>query len=186
MAENTEAGLSGFVRPEFPPTPLSNRELAALGFVSICEARARSSLVWSLKALEGRRMRDLPRLQRVPMMVLVKRISAQCDQLNANGRLCLGEIEEIVEAAQQLRHRVIHGVWALGKDEGTVLFDMATHKGFDGDQLEAAVIANSMLSAAAHGLLMEVAEQICSGYINAAPNEFGGASIRLNNQIVHF
>ncbi|MCB2086903.1 MAG: hypothetical protein H6920_10275 [Sphingomonadaceae bacterium] len=171
-------------RPDLPPFPLADQELAKIGWIAICEARSRAMLLECWKAANGAPLADMRKLERKPLEVLADMIDA--DKLPKPCLLPLEKVREIVRDASDTRHRLIHGIWGENPDVGVVVFDRKTRKAFDAEELENGLRLMYALAERCHGLTVSIALAIERGEVVPHSFEDGCARMKTYEGSIHF
>lgn len=173
--------------PEGGHIALSDDGLARIGYAAVTEALAKSTAAAALRALERLTEQQWISLERVQFKQITERIKQASEGLDEELTRRVSELMQAREREQQLRHIVVHAVWAEGADADgqpdVIGYDYGRERLITAKEIEEAVAGCAALRLAASSVAMRIAELIEQGII---PERTAGrgVSIRTRNRLV--
>lgn len=175
-------------RPEFPPIPLPDKDLAKIGFVAVCDSRTRHALADVWKALAFADLTSRHRIERKPanaMLILIRKLAIKFSE-EAELFSYLEELDSLIESSTSVRRRIVHGIWGQSEGVGTMVYDVRQGAAFPSQLLDSGVLLASECANVAHRVQLHVARMIADGRLKVHPPETGSAKMRVGEEWVSF
>ena len=164
---------------------LSDRQLAQVGLIALLEARAKTTALGSLKALEGLSTTQWLALDKIQFKQIVDRLLTAAEAKAAELIPHVQRLETLRSTAQDLRHMIVHGMWAIGPDGGPTAYDQRRHRLLNIEDINNALEKCNELASISHALMYRVAHLVEAGRLPEGSFDEPGPSISTGSRLVH-
>lgn len=171
-------------RPSFPIISLSDGQLASIGYVTVCEARALSSISLVLKALTATPHDEWSKDRRQFDQLMAALAEKVCRFPSLDDKF--RPLNEVFCALRESRNFVVHSNWGEDADGNAAGYCYRRETKSDENTIKTAVDDSATLAKMAYELAFETALLIENKAIIPANEEGPGVSIMVNSRNVRF
>jgi hypothetical protein len=174
-----------------PPTGweigLSDRTLAKIGFLAMCDEQARQITLACLKSVKGLSADEWRAEQSRKFFQITKDLLRLTPSLDSELNRRVDRLERKRLVAQDLRQRFVHSVWGHGPAENQqVSYDYKRSALSTQSELLQAIDEMSHLTLLARRCLERTADLICEGKLTGGSLEGSGLKFRVRDRWIAF